>query len=95
MMQKLWRHQCTHASACALSCVQLKCGRFLACARNKLWWMTPEWGTSAKQLPPEVQFLLVEHDKEEGLYFILLPLIDNNTFRATLRPGRCGHGMVT
>ena len=29
-------------------------------ARNKLCWMTPEFGTSAKQLLPETQFLLVE-----------------------------------
>lgn len=47
--------------------------------------MTPEWGTSAADLPPETQFMLVEL-KEGGPYAVLLPLIDSNKFRATLRP---------
>eukprot|EP00775_Hariotina_reticulata_P012146 gene12146-12284_t len=64
--------------------------RFLACARNKLWWMTPEWGTSLHKLPPETQFLLLE--LEEGpagvaRYGLVLPLIDGD-FRGTLRPTR-------
>ena len=67
-------------------CVQLGVRRFLACARCKLWWMTPEWGNRAKDMPPETQFLLLE--LEEGAYAIMLPLIDSNTFRATLRPPR-------
>lgn len=65
--------------------LQLNCRRFLACARCKLWWMTPEWGSSAYEVPPETQFLLLEL-AEGGPYAVLLPLIDNNTFRATLRP---------
>lgn len=65
--------------------MQLLSQRFLACARCKLWWMTPEWGTSAADLPPETQFMLVEL-KEGGPYAVLLPLIDSNKFRATLRP---------
>ena len=40
--------------------MQLRANRMLACARCKLWWMTPEWRTSTLQLPPETQFLLVE-----------------------------------
>eukprot|EP00798_Chlamydomonas_sp_ICE-L_P005707 gene5707-17606_t len=32
----------------------------LACARCKLWWMTPEWTTTTTTLPPETQFLLVD-----------------------------------
>lgn len=63
----------------------LRCQRFLSCARNKLWWMTPEWGTEAAQLPGETQFLLVEL-AEGGPYGLLLPLISDDTFRATLRP---------
>jgi len=47
--------------------------------------MTPEWGSQASEIPPETQFLLLEL-AEGGPYAILLPLIDNNTFRATLRP---------
>lgn len=62
----------------------LNCKRMLACARKKLWWMTPEWPTSTTRLPPETQFLLVEL-AEGGPYAILLPLIDG-AFRATLRP---------
>lgn len=64
----------------------LRCRRWLACARNKMWWMTPEWGTTAKELPPETQFLLLELD--DGGYAIMLPLIDNDTFRGTLRSSR-------
>ena len=64
----------------------LRCRRWLACARNKLWWMTPEWGVSGRELPPETQFLLME--LEGGEYVIMLPLIDSDTFRGTLRPPR-------
>lgn len=65
----------------------LQCRRWMCCARKKLWWMAPEWGTSVRQLPPETQFLLLELD--DGVnYAIVLPLIDNNTFRSTLRPPR-------
>lgn len=67
--------------------LQLKSKRYLACARCKLWWMTPEWGRTAADLPPETQFLLVEVE-EGGPYAVLLPLIDTNTFRGTLRPPR-------
>jgi len=49
--------------------------------------MTPEWGKTAADLPPETQFLLVEVE-EGGPYAVLLPLIDSNTFRGTLRPPR-------
>lgn len=65
--------------------------RFLASARCKLWWMTPEWGTKCQQLPPETQFLLAEV-KEGGPYVCLLPLIDEDTFRGTLWPPRRGNG---
>jgi raffinose synthase len=66
--------------------VQLKFRRFLACARNKLWWMTPEWGSTLARLPPETQFLLLELE-EPGTYGLVLPLIDGD-FRATLRPNK-------
>ncbi|KAL4423582.1 hypothetical protein ABPG77_004622 [Micractinium sp. CCAP 211/92] len=64
----------------------LHCKRWLCCARNKLWWMTPEWGKSARELPPETQFLLAE--LEDGSYATILPLISQDTFRGTLRPPR-------
>lgn len=67
--------------------VQLLSRRFLACARCKLWWMTPEWGSRALDIPPETQFLLLEVE-EGGPYAIALPLIDNQTFRGTLRGPR-------
>ena len=66
----------------------LRARRWLACARNKLWWMTPEWGTSARELPPETQFLLAELEGGAG-YAALLPLIDGGSFRGTLRGPRC------
>lgn len=87
---------------CFAACVlhqQLAFKRYLACARNKLWWMTPEWGTSLHTLPPETQFLLVELDGDssgggrssngpsQGRYALILPLIDGD-FRGTLRPNR-------
>ena len=34
---------------------RLRCARWMCCARNKMWWMTPEWGTSATEMPPETQ----------------------------------------
>uniref|UniRef100_A0A061S594 galactinol--sucrose galactosyltransferase n=1 Tax=Tetraselmis sp. GSL018 TaxID=582737 RepID=A0A061S594_9CHLO len=64
---------------------RLACCRFLALARCKLWWMTPAWGSTAKDVPPETQFLLLEL-AEGGPYAIMLPLIDSGSFRATLRP---------
>ena len=67
---------------------QLRCQRYLAAARCKLWWMTPEWGSSARDLTPETQFLLLELE-DGGPYAIMLPLIDRNTFRGTLRPPGC------
>jgi hypothetical protein len=73
--------------------LQLKFKRYLACARNKLWWMTPEWGSSLHTLPPETQFLLLQLDEGssssggEQRYALLLPLIDGD-FRGTLRPNR-------
>ncbi|GIM11600.1 hypothetical protein Vretimale_15098 [Volvox reticuliferus] len=63
---------------------QLNFKRLLACARNKLWWMTPEWRTSTWALPPETQFLLAEM-AAAGPYALLLPLIDGD-FRCSLRP---------
>ena len=65
-------------------CMQLVCQRFLACARCKLWWMTPEWGSRALHIPPETQFALFQ-TAAGGPYIIALPLIDNQTFRGTLR----------
>ena len=62
--------------------------RFLACARIKIYWMAPEWGSAAKDLPPETQFLLLQLTPS-GPYAIILPLIDSGTYRATLRPPRC------
>ena len=64
--------------------MQLVCQRFLACARCKLWWMTPEWGSRALHIPPETQFALFQ-TAAGGPYIIALPLIDNQTYRGTLR----------
>jgi hypothetical protein len=41
--------------------MQLHCERWLCCARNKLWWMTPEWGKTARELPPEAQVPLCRY----------------------------------
>eukprot|EP00890_Picochlorum_soloecismus_P006141 jgi/Picsp_1/6528/NSC_03871-R1_stachyose synthase len=60
----------------------LRCSRWMCSAKNKLWWMTPSWGKSLQHIPPETQFLLAE--MEQGDYAILLPLIDNDSFSASL-----------
>ena len=55
---------CLTAHALAPSRLQLHCKRWLCCARNKLWWMTPEWGRTARELPPETQ---VGRRRDNGL----------------------------
>lgn len=101
-LERASRHVCSLSAAdhaCTLPLLprppstplQLRFKRFLACARNKLWWMTPEWGSRGDQLPPETQFLLLELE-EAGLYGLVLPLIDGD-FRGTLRPNRWGRGV--
>jgi len=66
----------------------LRCKRLLACARVKLWWMQPSWGSKGEDVPPETQFLLLELGPE-GPYAVLLPLLcptpGGPVFRATLR----------
>jgi raffinose synthase len=66
----------------------LRCKRFLACARVKLWWMQPSWGSRGEEVPPETQFLLLELG-QDGPYAVILPLICDATsgamFRCTVR----------
>lgn len=57
------------------------CTRLMACARLTRYWMGPAFGTSAKDIPIDTQFLLLE--VEEGVYTILLPLLDGD-YRASL-----------
>ena len=87
---------CFHAS---LGCLEGR--RWVASAKNKLWWMTPSWGTRGGDIPLETQFLLVElgegqsrgevgesdGDKERQLYACLLPLIWDGTFTGMLVGG--------
>ena len=62
---------------------------FVACARNKIYWMTPEWGATAADLPFETQFLLADLGDGQGLA-ALLPLVAARAFRGTLRPPPAG-----
>jgi raffinose synthase len=48
------------ASEHVVSVGRLGCKRFLACSRQKLWWMNPEWGTKGSEIPDETQFLLFQ-----------------------------------
>jgi len=73
---------------------ELRCSRLLSCGRCKLWWMTPEWGNKAKDIPPETQFLLTEIE-EGGPYALILPLISEGQFRGSLRPPRAGQNPDT
>ena len=63
---------------------------FLCCARNKIYWMTPEWGNRAADLPPETQFFIADLGPAgtgAGPFVALMPLLANGrAFRATLRP---------
>jgi raffinose synthase len=61
----------------------VSCHRLLACARVNRYWMGPAFGTSAKDIPLDTQFLLVEL-AENGPYALILPLVDAG-FRATLQ----------
>lgn len=61
----------------------VSCHRLMACARVNRYWMGPKFGTSAKDIPLDTQFLLVEL-AENGPYALILPLVDSG-FRATLQ----------
>lgn len=75
---------------CRHACPQLACTRFLALGRTSIWWSTPAFGgCQASEVPPETQFLLLEL-APGGPFALLLPLIDSDRFRGTLRPPRCG-----
>jgi len=69
----------------------LRCKRFLACARVKLWWMQPSWGGRGEEVPPETQFLLLELG-QDGPYAVILPLICDATSGATFRCTVRGYG---
>jgi len=58
--------------------------RFTALARCKVWWMSPETGRRAAEVPPETQLLLLELAGTGGPCVALLPLLDGDA-RATLR----------
>jgi hypothetical protein len=72
--------------------------RFVACSRQKLWWMHPTWGSRAGQVPEETQFMLIKLAAVDGMsddngdrFALVLPLI-SGPFRACLKasslPGR-------
>jgi len=66
----------------------LQGSRYLACHRQKLWWMVPDWGsTKTDTVHDETQFLLVRlHDDEPGAaekYAVILPII-SGAFRASI-----------
>lgn len=63
-------------------------GRWLSCARQKLWWMSPDVGNRADEIPTETQFLLMEAGP--GMYVVMLPLV-GTFFRTAIwgkGPGR-------
>eukprot|EP00291_Cryptomonas_curvata_P010986 CAMPEP_0172195826 /NCGR_PEP_ID=MMETSP1050-20130122/26443_1 /TAXON_ID=233186 /ORGANISM="Cryptomonas curvata, Strain CCAP979/52" /LENGTH=216 /DNA_ID=CAMNT_0012871971 /DNA_START=1 /DNA_END=647 /DNA_ORIENTATION=- len=75
-----------------LSIGKLKCDRFLACVRQKLWWMVPTWGSRAGDISCEAQFLLLRlkpNDQNSSAtpapaaYAVILPLV-SGAFRASL-----------
>ncbi|XP_010272515.1 PREDICTED: probable galactinol--sucrose galactosyltransferase 1 [Nelumbo nucifera] len=67
--------------------------RFMCLFRFKLWWMTQRMGSSAKDIPFETQFLIVEgHDgsyfgegvDQSAAYIVFLPILEG-AFRAVLQ----------
>jgi len=63
------------------------CNRLLACSRVTRYWMGPKVGTSARDVPFDTQFLLIETQPGgKGPYALVLPLVDNG-FRASLHYG--------
>ena len=150
-----WQHRrmsSTLRSTCTRTCCpatpqsapQLRCRRFLALARAKLYWMVPCWGgPGTQQLPVETQLLLLELEaratragaccvgarrlyiaawesrlcsgvsnmrgaklqlahpsdlpplppphQQDGSYGLLAPLIECDSFRASIRPPRPRH----
>ena len=84
----LFLHTC-HSKECAEHESSLgdlvACRRLLACSRVTRYWMGPKVGTSAKDVPFDTQFLLIEI-QQDGPYALLLPLVDNG-FRASLHYG--------
>ncbi|PRW56188.1 raffinose synthase [Chlorella sorokiniana] len=78
---------CEPSSFLEIAVGRLRCRRFLALARAKLYWMVPCCGgPAAEQLPVETQLLLLE--LEDGSYGLLAPLIERDAFRASIRPPR-------
>ena len=65
----------------ALGSLPVSARRWLACARQKLWWMSPDVGDRCTPIPAETQFLL--YDAGGGMYAVILPLV-GNTFRSAL-----------
>lgn len=51
---------CSHCQTAPTPCAnpppcQLCCSRFVAGARNKLWWQMPRWGSTSQDITPETQ----------------------------------------
>eukprot|EP00467_Chlorarachnion_reptans_P021808 CAMPEP_0114512736 /NCGR_PEP_ID=MMETSP0109-20121206/15153_1 /TAXON_ID=29199 /ORGANISM="Chlorarachnion reptans, Strain CCCM449" /LENGTH=1127 /DNA_ID=CAMNT_0001692477 /DNA_START=398 /DNA_END=3778 /DNA_ORIENTATION=+ len=62
--------------------------RWMACYRQKLWWMTTTVGGATDRIPRETQFLLGKFTtqskgKDEDGYILLLPLVDQ-VFRTSI-----------
>ncbi|EKX38074.1 hypothetical protein GUITHDRAFT_165320 [Guillardia theta CCMP2712] len=55
--------------------------RWLSCARQKLWWMSPDVGDRSMPVPAETQFLLLELGL--GMYAVMLPMV-GNSFRSSI-----------
>lgn len=68
------------------------CERLLASARLTRYWMGPRFGTTARDIPLDTQFLLIEVSKG-GPYALILPLLDGG-FRSSLKYGRGKSGLT-
>ncbi|XP_074294672.1 putative galactinol--sucrose galactosyltransferase 2 [Silene latifolia] len=62
----------------------LKGYKFLSLFRFKIWWMMPRIGTSASDLRPETQLLLLEVKDNCTFYILILPVLEG-AFRSSLQ----------
>jgi len=89
----------SHGALVESSIGQIAATTSLLCLnKSKLYWMIPTHCTRASDIPAETQMILMrlskenkgqqheQHETSRYTYAVLLAMIDNNTFRASLRP---------
>jgi len=63
---------------------RLNVEHFVASARKKIWWMIPNWGSDARHLAPETQYVLGKVAGSDE-YVVVSGMLDAGKFRSTMR----------